>query len=183
MTGKLPETSSFLRRLWRDTSGVNAIEFALAAPVMITLYFGTVEISDRLMADRKATTLASTAADLVAQDEEITDAEMTNILNATVSVLLPMDPANATVRVTSIVADADGDTSVAWSDALNTSAYAPGATISIPAGLLSPNQSVILAETSYTHVSTTGFVIQDSRTVTDQFYLRPRRSESVSRID
>jgi hypothetical protein len=135
------------------------------------------------MADRKAATLASTAADLVAQDTEISDAEMTNILNATVSILLPMDPSNATVRISSIVADADGDTTVAWSDALNTAARAPGETITLPAGLVSANQSVILAETTYTHASTTGLVIQDSRTMTDQFYLRPRRAEAVARIN
>jgi Flp pilus assembly protein TadG len=172
-----------LRRFLRDKRGVSAIEFAFAAPVMITLYFGIVEISDRLMADRKATTLASTAADLVAQDDEITDSEMADVLNATVSVLLPMNPANATVRITSIVADVDGETTVAWSDALNTSAHSPGATIEVPDGLVSPGGSVIFAETSFTHTSTTGIVIQDSRTVTDQFYLRPRRSETITRID
>jgi hypothetical protein len=48
---------------------------------------------------------------------------------------------------------------------------------------VSPGGSVIFAETSFTHTSTTGIVIQDSRTVTDQFYLRPRRSETITRID
>jgi Flp pilus assembly protein TadG len=183
MTATTQGRFGFFRRFWRDTSGLNAIEFAFCAPVLLTMYFGTVEISDRLMADRKSTTLASTAADLVAQDTEVTDAEMTEILNATAAVLLPMDPTNATIRISQIVADDDGATTVDWSDGLNIAALSPGAAVEVPDGLVPDGGAVILAETSYTHTSTTAIVIQESRTVTDRFWLRPRRSDSVSRID
>jgi hypothetical protein len=33
-------------RFGRDRRGVSAVEFALLAPIMITLYFGCVEVSD-----------------------------------------------------------------------------------------------------------------------------------------
>ncbi len=56
-----------LSQFWRDARGVSAVEFALIAPVMITLLLGSVELSDVMIADRKATSVASTTADLVAQ--------------------------------------------------------------------------------------------------------------------
>lgn len=172
-----------LRRFLSDTSGVNAIEFAMAAPILITLYFGTVEISDRLMADRKATTLAATAADLTAQETEIDDDEMDDILDATASVLLPFNPANATIRISSVIADDDGNTTVAWSDGRNTAARTAGSAITVPDDLVPANGSIIVTETTFSHTSATGFVIQGARTVADTFYLRPRRSIQVERVD
>ncbi|OYX13649.1 MAG: pilus assembly protein TadE, partial [Brevundimonas diminuta] len=56
-----------LRRLLRDRRGVSAVEFALIAPVMITIYFGLIEFSQGYMAERRASHVASMVADLVAQ--------------------------------------------------------------------------------------------------------------------
>lgn len=172
-----------LRRFLSDTAGLNAIEFAMAAPVLITLYFGSVEISDRLMADRKATTLAATAADLTAQDTEIDDDEMDDILDATGAVLMPFNPNNATIRISSVIADDDGNTTIEWSDGRNIAARTPGSSVTVPDDLVPANGSIIMAETTFSHTSATGFVIQGARTVTDTFYLRPRRSIKVERVD
>jgi Flp pilus assembly protein TadG len=174
---------AFFRGFLKERSAVSAVEFALAAPVMITLYFGTVELSDLLMADRKATTLASTAADLVAQDTVVTDAEIQDIFAATTAVLRPFPASGATIVVSSVIADADGNTTVAWSDAYNTSPRAAGSAITMPSGLVLPGGSVILAETSYSYESTTARLISGEFTVNDEFYLRPRRTMQVQRVD
>ena len=51
-------------------------------PLMVTLYLGGVEVSQAIAVDRKVTLVARTLADLVAQATSITNADMTNILNA-----------------------------------------------------------------------------------------------------
>lgn len=48
----------------RDPRGMVAVEFALIIPVMITLYFGTVETTNAMTAARRVTIVAQTAADL-----------------------------------------------------------------------------------------------------------------------
>ena len=66
----------FLRRLRRDRRGVSAVEFALIAPVMMLMYFGMTELSQSMMAQRKADHIASSIGDLVAQSKSIDDTTM-----------------------------------------------------------------------------------------------------------
>ncbi len=82
---------TFLRRLCGNRDGVSAVEFALIAPVMVLFYVGMVEISLALSVDRKVTNAASALADLVAQDDVITDGEMVDILNAGSAIIAPYD--------------------------------------------------------------------------------------------
>lgn len=84
--------TGFLRRFGRDRRGVSAVEFALIAPFMILLYLGSVEVSLALSIDRKITSISSALADLVAQDDVITDDEITDILNAGAVIVAPFDP-------------------------------------------------------------------------------------------
>ena len=172
-----------LKRFRRDKKGVSAIEFALVLPVMITIYFGTNEISDMLMVDRKAATLASTAADLVAQDTEITNSEIADVFAATEALIQPYPTGTVTIVISSVVADANGVAKVAWSDGFNAGARAVNSTVTLPAGLIAPLESVIMAETGYTYDSATAqFLTGSGYTLTDTFYLKPRRSLTVARV-
>ena len=49
---------TLLRSFKRDRDGASAIEFAILAPLLITLYLGCVEITDGIAADRKVTLTA-----------------------------------------------------------------------------------------------------------------------------
>ncbi len=54
-------------RLRRATDGVAAVEFALLLPLMLLLYLGSAETMQAVIAGRKASIVAKTMADLVAQ--------------------------------------------------------------------------------------------------------------------
>ena len=60
----------------RDERGVSAVEFALLAPFMIALYLGSVQLTLGLTADRKVSQVANSVADLVTQDDFVTDADL-----------------------------------------------------------------------------------------------------------
>mgnify|MGYP003646956097 FL=1 len=92
---------TFLKRLSGDQGGVSAVEFALIAPVMVLFYLGMMEISLALSVDRKVTSAASALADLVAQDDVITDSEMASILDAGAAIIAPYDPTRFSVRISS----------------------------------------------------------------------------------
>ena len=55
-----------IARLKRDTSGMAAIEFVFIVPLMLVIFFGTIELSNGVAADRKVTITARTLSDLVA---------------------------------------------------------------------------------------------------------------------
>lgn len=170
-----------LRQFLHNTAGVSAVEFALILPVMLTLLFGSVEVANILIADRKTANIASAAADLVAQAITVNDADMANIFFAADAIMQPFDPAFVTIVIASVTADAGGVTRVAWSDARNGTPYAPGTAYTLPPGLVGPNQSVIVAEVRYEYHSDLGELITGAVMLNDRFFLAPRRSISVTR--
>lgn len=167
----------------RDESGVSAVEFAMILPIMITMYIGAVEFSHALTIDRRVTSVASSAADLVAQSEEVNSAELTDIFTAATSVMTPYSADPISITLTSVVADENNDTTVAWSCAHNGAAHAKDSAFAVPPGLTQPFSSVIVAEVSYQYVPTVSEFLTGGVTLTDTFYLRPRRSLTVDKTD
>jgi Flp pilus assembly protein TadG len=169
------------RRLASDERGVSAVEFAMLLPLMLTLYLGTVEISQGIGADRKVTLVTRTVADLVAQVTSINNADMTNSLNAAAAVIAPYSTANLKVTVTSVTIDGQGKATVAWSDSLNGTARAKGSTVTLPTSLVVNNTSLIWSEVQYSYKPTIGYVVSGTLTLKDQIYMRPRQSDTVAR--
>jgi len=170
--------SSFLR----DSAGVSAVEFALIAPLMITLYLGACELCNILLADRKVTNVTAATTDLVAQEMSISDLEMTDIFSASSAIMEPYDLSSLKIVVSSVVADAGGNTTVAWSDGFQANAHAAGSAFTLPPGLVSPGGSVIVTEVSYQYASPVQEIWPSGFNVHDTFYQKPRRTAQISRV-
>ncbi|HEX3755866.1 MAG TPA: TadE/TadG family type IV pilus assembly protein, partial [Rhizomicrobium sp.] len=76
----------------KNRDGLAAIEFAFIAPVMVTLFFGTIELADALSCRTDVGSVADTAGDLVAQESTITTADLSNVYNAATAILYPYYP-------------------------------------------------------------------------------------------
>ena len=59
-----------------DRSGVAAIEFAVIVPLMLVMFFGTVEFSSGLAVDRKVSLVARTIVNLTSQGVQATSADL-----------------------------------------------------------------------------------------------------------
>ena len=162
-----------------DERGVSAVEFAMLLPLMMTLYLGSVEVSQGIGADRKVTLTARTICDLVSQVSSINDADMTNALNASSAVMAPFPVSNLKVTVSSVKVDANGNATIDWSKTLNGSAHAQGAAVTLPAALNVANTSLIWSEVQYTYRPVIGYVVTGTMTLKDQIYMRPRVSDTV----
>jgi Flp pilus assembly protein TadG len=179
--------SAFARRLRRfsvDQDGVSAVEFAILLPLMITIYLGSIEITQAVSADRKMTLVAGTIGDLTAQASCVTQSEVDAIFAAGKAVFTPYDGGQLKAVVTSVTIKADQTATVDWSKPLNgATIHAPGSdvTTSIPAALRTAAGSVIWAEASYTYVPTIGKVIAKSGiSLSEKIFLKPRLSTSVT---
>ncbi len=172
-----------IQGLWYNEKGVSAVEFALIAPVMILIYFGCIELSLLMRADRRVTSTASSLGDLTARLVTVQDSDMQELYNAANVLLQPYSAQNARMRITSVVDNGDGITRVGWSDGFNMTPYTEDAVITVPAGLVTTPGSVIVSEVEFEYESSIGLVLSTSRTLKDTFYLRPRRVTVINRTD
>ena len=169
-----------IRGLITARDGISAVEFALIAPVMVMFYFGAIELSLMMQLDRKVTTSTATLGDLVAREDVITNAELDDIFQATRMIFQPEDITAARMRVSGLYDDA-GTIKVSWSDACNMTAYAVDDIITVPADIVPPGGSVIYAQIEYDYTSTLGYFFSSAKTLDDEFYLRPRRVDFITR--
>jgi Flp pilus assembly protein TadG len=168
-------------RLARDERGVSAVEFAMLLPLMLTLYLGSVEISQGIAADRKVTLTSRTVGDLVSQVSSINNTDMTNTLNAATAVMAPYQVSKVKLTVSSIIIDNQGNATNDWSDSLNGTPRSKGSSVSVPAALNIANSSLIWSEAQFSYTPTIGYLISGTLTLKDQIYMRPRLSDKVTR--
>lgn len=176
----------FARRFRRANGGLAATEFAMIAPLMLTIYFGVTELCDGFTANMKVTGVASSAADLVAQKKIITNADRNEIFAALNSLMYPYPTTpNMTIRISSLVDQGNGTVRVAWSDAQNTTARTVNSTVTIPNGLVTSGAggSVVLAEVTYGYASPAGKLIVGTYTMSDTFYSKPRQVAQIARTN
>lgn len=171
---------SVFRRFRRDRRGVSAVEFALLAPLMITLYLGSTEISDGVGATRKVSLTAATVANLTAQEATITAAQMTTILNASAAVIAPYDANKLKIVVTGLKIDATGKATVDWSRTKNGTVRATNSTVTIPAALAVPNSYLVLSEVSFAYTPIVGHTITGTINLSDKMYMSPRQSLTIT---
>lgn len=170
-------------RFAQDKQGVSAVEFAMMLPLMVTLYLGVVEISQGVAIDRKVTLTTRTVADLASQVSSINNAAMTNLLNATAAVAAPFDASKLKVVVSAVTIDNAGTAKIAWSDTLNGTKRSVGSTVTLPTALKVNNTTLIWSEVTYDYTPTIGYVVTGTLTLSDQIYMRPRLSDTVTRLN
>jgi Flp pilus assembly protein TadG len=168
-----------LRRFVRDKRGVSAVEFAMLLPLMVTLYLGGVEVSSAIAVDRKVTQVARTLGDLTAQATSVNSTDMSNILNASASVVQPYSSTLIQATVSRVDVDGNNVARVVWSKTLHGTARAANSVVTLPAALNTANTSLIWGEAQYTYTPTVGYVITGPLTLKDQIYMRPRLSDTV----
>ncbi len=100
--GRLAKVRAWIARVAADRRGVAAIEFALVAPLLLCMYFVTMEVSQAIETNKKVSRIASMVADLVTQQQTTTKAEVDAIMNIGQSLLTPYYRSKPTITITAI---------------------------------------------------------------------------------
>ena len=183
-----------LSSLARHQKGLAAIEFAMVLPVMLIMLMGTIEVSNLLTADRRTEAVAATLSDLVARDDSITEAEVSDIFFAAESVMADMDSSSLQMVITSIEASG-ANAVVGWSRAKNSAPDAQGSTVSdLPSGIMAAGGSVIRVRVTYPYTLMTmgaanykqidsgpimAYDVGNAHTIQKTFYMRPRQVPKI----
>jgi Flp pilus assembly protein TadG len=172
---------------------VAATEFAMVVPIMLLLFFGTVEVSSLVAIQRKLALVAHAASDLTSQSlDSVSTMDMQNVFAASGAIMLPYSLTPLTATVSEVFIDKNKIAKIQWSQsatvamvggfptaALQQSPHKPKDTVTVPGGLLIPNTWLILSEVSYDYKSTVAYVFKTKITKTDKAYTRPRQSLCV----
>src|SRR5215510_13715311 len=121
-----------------DDTGNALIEAALVFPMLFILFFGVSELCEGFIASRRVEAAAFTAADLVARLQTVNSADLVALKSIIDETIKPLPVATVGLVVTSVVADENNVTTVAWSQALGLGVTAH-TTIVLPDGLTLPN--------------------------------------------
>ncbi len=159
-------------RFGGDRRGVSAVEFALLAPLMITMYVGCAEVSDGVSADRKVSLTAAALANLSSQVTTISTTDMTNILDASSAIITPYSTSQLQITLSCISIDANSRATVKWS--VTRGGTARSGSVTIPAALAVPNSQLLFGEASYQYTPTIGYTVTGTMNLSDHMYMSPR---------
>lgn len=185
-----------VRAFAANRRGAAALEFALIAPLLLSLYFVTMEVSQAVETNKKVSRTASMVADLVTQLQETTVTEIRGIMDIGSSTLQPYNRTLPEITVTQIYLnkDATPKATVEWSQRLKDGAFVAGetknSTTTVPEKLRIPDTYLIRVETKLNYRPvitwaadqkvTVGLTAAfDNISMGERFYLRPRMSPRV----
>jgi Flp pilus assembly protein TadG len=165
--------------LLQDCRGIAATEFAVIVPIMLVMFFGTVEFSSGVAVDRKVTLMARTMSDLTSQSLSVDDTTMTGFFAASGAIMTPYSSTPTLSTVSELYVDpATLTAKVQWSK--GSAARALNSTVTIPTALQVADTYLIFSEVSYRYVPTIGYVMAKAGVnLSDVAYTRPRQSRCV----
>jgi Flp pilus assembly protein TadG len=171
-----------LHNLARDNSGIAATEFAVIVPIMLVLFFGTVEFSSGIAVDRKVTIMTRTLSDLTSQSTSVGDTDMANFFAASAGIMTPYPATPTKATISELYIDpATLVARVQWSKSYQGgTTRAVSSIVTVPAALKVGDTYLIFSEVSYQYVPTIGYVMgKTGVNLSEVSYTRPRQSTCV----
>lgn len=164
-----------------------AVEFALILPLLVLLYFGTVESASLYAVDRRVSTVASTMADLVSREQKcITTAKLDSYFAAATAIMQPFPTTTLKQVVSFMQISSAGTVTIKWSKPYGTGATArnTGTTTAIGTAtnintLARTKGWLVAAEIQYPYQPLFGIVIKTINLAHTEYYL-PRYEEEIT---
>lgn len=183
-------------RFCADRRGVAAIEFAFLAPVLLAMYFVTMEVSQGIETNKKVSRISSMVADLVTQQSNVSDTSLQAIMDIGASTLQPYNRSVPKITITeiSISNETVPKATVVWSRQTDAGVYGIGAkagdATTIPDSLKIPGTFLIRVESGLNYKPMITWAADskqvmglsaafDSISMSETYYLRARMSPSV----
>ena len=163
-----------------DRQGAVAVEFALIFPMMLTLFLGSFEVTNLLMANLKLTAATEAAADLASQTRantpNLAPTDIDSFNTAAGLIMTPYASSGLKLAFAGLTYQVNGSPQVAWHYEENgataiTTASLDSVTIE---GLGSGSDTLIMVKATYSYTSPISFVLNKTYSFTDVAYNRPR---------
>lgn len=173
--GALAAATKLGQRFRIDARGVAAIEMAFVFPMMLLVYFGLVDVTNLLAANRRVTLAASTIGDLVTQAPgTITKGDLQGFYKAVQPIMDPFPAADVGINIYTYKNNG-GTPQLKWQDGKGPICGAPNT--SGLTGLMAEGNDVVLAMACVDYRPITGNIIGSAPFhLNDTLALRPRQN-------
>ena len=173
--------------LLQDCRGIAAVEFAVIAPVMLLMFFGTLEFSSAIAVDRKVTLVARTMADLTSQSISVSSTDLSNFTITAQAMMTPYASAPLNTTITELWIDpSTSNARVQWSQ--GSAPRATSSVVTISSSLIAKDstghviagQYLIFTEINYLYTPAVVYKVGTGAiTLKDTAYTRPRQTSCV----
>jgi Flp pilus assembly protein TadG len=184
----------------RDGRGVAALEFALVVPLLLMLYFVTMEVAQAIEANKKVGRVGSMVADLVTQQQVMSKNELEGIMRLGESTLQPYNRSGLDIEITAIEVtdETTPKVQVVWARKMENGSFSAGPAIgtpvTIPPALRIKGSFLIRAESKLNYRPVITWAASSKQTLgltsafdnipmTETYYLRPRMSLTIPCAD
>jgi Flp pilus assembly protein TadG len=182
---------------WSNRRGVAAVEFALIVPILLVLYFMTMEASQAIETSKKVSRIGSMVADLVTQQPTIVKADLDAIMQIGTSTIQPYNRSTPSITITAIQVTNDNPVRVlvVWSrkvvGGVNSAGATAGTATTVPTTLRVAGTFLIRVDSNLAYAPIINWQsdtkqklgLTPSLTTTigmgETYYLRPRRSLTI----
>ncbi|KQZ94024.1 hypothetical protein ASD64_03815 [Mesorhizobium sp. Root157] len=191
--------AGFLSRLVRfgkDRRAVAAVEFAFIAPILLIMYFITMEAAQAIETSKKVSRLGSMVADLIAQQDNVSTSVLKDIMQIGASTMRPYNRSDPTITITAIkiTNDAAADPKVTWSyrgSGTNyTVPFAKNDIVGVPSTLKTAGTFLIKVESQLGYTPVIAWAVDGNKatglagifnniTMKETYYLRPRVMQEI----
>lgn len=170
------------RKFRKDEDGIAAIEFAIIAPIMITMYFGLAEIASAISVDRRISHGTNVAGDMATQQPDIRLADIEEVVAASLRVMTVQDIGNVSMDIESFILPAEGQPpeSRGRIRVNNTGgSFTNFDATTLDTKILNETSGVVVTRTSYEYTPLKLRFLNTDITLQETFLLKPRRSDAV----
>jgi Flp pilus assembly protein TadG len=170
------------RRFIASTRGIAAVEFALTLPVLLLLLLASIDGGRAIAVYMKVRAATYSLAAITNQYTTLASTDLSTITGVTSLVLAPYPTAPAAFTVTQISVNSSTNATVSWSYSLNGTPLTQGATLTVPAALMSCNNYpcyLVYGQVSYSYTPLFGYFSSSPIALSDYLYVTPRVTQCI----
>ena len=178
----MPLGTSLVTRIAGDRAGAAAVEFALIMPLFATLFFGTFEVANLVLADMKLCATAQTAADLMAGRASagyVSNSDVSDASNAAARVMTPLPTGSQLKIAYASVTYGTGAPVINWHDETNGAGAITMGTIpngvdltTLGGSAAGSSDSLIIVRVDYAYASPVSYVLAGTWSLSEAAFER-----------
>lgn len=170
---------TLMKKFWKDTEAIAAVEAAMIFPILLTLLLGTFDAGYGVLAAQKTIRASQVTADLIARYRTVSNADLESAIEAGRLAMNPFNTDSYGVDITSIEFDEDGNPEQLWCETQNMTANAN--VLQSVSALSSPDEGVVVVTVKYDFEPAFSGFIFNTIPMRETAFVRGRLTSTVKR--